>query len=60
MNRANFVVYKQGVWWHFDLRAANGKVMYTSKRYAKPQFARDAIKVLTNLVKADPPIVTQR
>lgn len=57
MNTAKFVIYKKGVWWHFDLQAANGKVMYTSKRYAKPGYANDAIRVLTNLVKANPPIV---
>lgn len=57
MNTPKFVVYKEGVWWHFDLKAANGKVVYSSKQYAKPQFALDAIKVLTNLIKSDPPIV---
>jgi uncharacterized protein YegP (UPF0339 family) len=59
MNAAKFVVYKDGVWWHFDLRAANGKVLYRSKRYASPQTARDAITVLVNLCKQNPKVIQE-
>jgi uncharacterized protein YegP (UPF0339 family) len=60
MNTCTIVYYMDGVIWKFDLRASNGKVLFTSpNRYGRLSSAKDAVKVITGLIKQGPRVVIE-
>lgn len=54
MNICKYVIYKDAGWWHFQLQASNGQVMFTSHPYAKRRYAQLGIDVIAQLVKSNP------
>lgn len=55
MNKINYVIFKVGQWYKFELIAANGRVLIaTPNKYCSRLNAQKAIVVLTNLVKSNP------
>jgi uncharacterized protein YegP (UPF0339 family) len=54
MNNSKYVIFKEAGWWHFQLQAANGQIMFTSHPYAKRRNAQHGIGTIAQLVKSNP------
>ena len=53
MNQYKWSIYKRRGWWHFYLRASNGKIlMQSSEGHASPRNCKESILVIKNLLKS--------
>lgn len=54
MNKCKFVIFKEAGWWHAQLCASNGKVLFRTTKHAKRSNAVHAINTIRQLILSDP------